>query len=90
MRYGDRYRSVRFYVADPAETTRCSSTTYSAIFSTTTTSSMSPTLPSKSWDSAEIQVAGFHPQYQLADTDPDDIKNQSLPYPTLHAARGKC
>lgn len=37
----------------------------------------------------EIQVASFHPQYQFADTGPDDIDNYSnrSPYPTLHLLR---
>lgn len=37
----------------------------------------------------EIQVASFHPQYQFADTRPDDIDNYSnrSPYPTLHLLR---
>lgn len=36
-----------------------------------------------------IQVASFHPQYQFADTAPDDIENHSnrSPYPTLHLLR---
>ncbi len=36
-----------------------------------------------------LQVAGFHPQYQFADTEPDDISNCSnrSPYPTLHLLR---
>jgi len=36
-----------------------------------------------------IQVASFHPQYQFADTEPDDIGNASnrSPYPTLHLLR---
>jgi len=36
-----------------------------------------------------IQVASFHPQYQFADTAPDDIGNASnrSPYPTLHLLR---
>lgn len=36
-----------------------------------------------------IQVASFHPRYQFADTDPDDIENHSnrSPYPTLHLLR---
>ena len=36
-----------------------------------------------------LQVASFHPQYQFADTDPDDIENYSnrAPYPTLHLIR---
>jgi uncharacterized protein len=37
----------------------------------------------------EIQVASFHPQYQFADTEPDDITNNTnrAPYPTLHLLR---
>jgi uncharacterized protein len=37
----------------------------------------------------EIQVASFHPQYQFAGTDPDDIENHTnrSPYPTLHLLR---
>lgn len=37
----------------------------------------------------EIQVASFHPDYQFADTAPDDIENFSnrAPYPTLHLLR---
>ncbi|MCI4568409.1 DUF1415 domain-containing protein [Lysobacter sp. CFH 32150] len=37
----------------------------------------------------EIQVASFHPQYQFAGTDPDDIENCSnrSPYPMLHLLR---
>jgi hypothetical protein len=37
----------------------------------------------------EIQVASFHPQYQFADTEPDDIENftNRSPYPTLHLLR---
>jgi uncharacterized protein len=37
----------------------------------------------------EIQVASFHPQYQFADTEPDDITNYTnrAPYPTLHLLR---
>ena len=36
-----------------------------------------------------IQVASFHPDYQFADTGPDDIENFSnrAPYPTLHLLR---
>lgn len=36
-----------------------------------------------------LQVASFHPQYQFADTEPDDITNYSnrAPYPTLHLLR---
>ncbi|MBA5605086.1 DUF1415 domain-containing protein [Duganella sp. FT3S] len=37
----------------------------------------------------ELQVASFHPQYQFADTAPDDISNYTnrAPYPTLHLLR---
>ncbi|MES2152871.1 MAG: DUF1415 domain-containing protein [Pseudomonadota bacterium] len=37
----------------------------------------------------ELQVASFHPQYQFADTDLNDISNYSnrSPYPTLHLLR---
>ena len=37
----------------------------------------------------EIQVASFHPQYQFAGTDANDISNYSnrSPYPTLHLLR---
>jgi hypothetical protein len=37
----------------------------------------------------EIQVASFHPAYQFADTDPNDIGNYTnrSPYPTLHLLR---
>ncbi|MET0351429.1 MAG: DUF1415 family protein, partial [Rhizobacter sp.] len=36
-----------------------------------------------------LQVATFHPQYQFADTDPDDPTNATnrAPYPTLHLLR---
>ncbi|MFM8610819.1 MAG: DUF1415 domain-containing protein [Burkholderiaceae bacterium] len=36
-----------------------------------------------------IQLASFHPQYQFAGTEPDDITNFSnrSPYPTLHLLR---
>jgi hypothetical protein len=36
-----------------------------------------------------LQVASFHPQYQFADTEPDDITNYTnrSPYPTLHLIR---
>ncbi|MDP1537106.1 MAG: DUF1415 domain-containing protein [Burkholderiales bacterium] len=36
-----------------------------------------------------LQVASFHPQYQFADTEADDITNCSnrSPYPTLHLLR---
>ncbi|HAT29882.1 MAG TPA: DUF1415 domain-containing protein [Janthinobacterium sp.] len=37
----------------------------------------------------ELQVASFHPDYQFADTAPDDIGNYTnrSPYPTLHLLR---
>ncbi len=37
----------------------------------------------------EIQVASFHPDYQFADSGPNDIENFSnrAPYPTLHLLR---
>ena len=37
----------------------------------------------------ELQVASMHPQYQFADTQPDDIENYTnrSPYPTLHLLR---
>ncbi len=37
----------------------------------------------------EIQVASFHPRYQFADTEPEDITNYTnrSPYPTLHLLR---
>jgi len=36
-----------------------------------------------------LQVASFHPQYQFADTEPDEVDNCSnrSPYPTLHLLR---
>ena len=36
-----------------------------------------------------LQVASFHPQYQFAGSDPDDIANATnrSPYPTLHLLR---
>ncbi len=36
-----------------------------------------------------IQIASFHPDYQFAETDPDDITNftNRAPYPTLHLLR---
>ena len=36
-----------------------------------------------------IQLANFHPQYQFAGTEPDDITNftNRAPYPTLHLLR---
>jgi hypothetical protein len=39
--------------------------------------------------SGTLQVASFHPAYQFADTDPDDITNATnqSPYPTLHILR---
>jgi hypothetical protein len=37
----------------------------------------------------ELQVASFHPDYQFADTDPDDVRNctNRSPFPTLHLLR---
>lgn len=37
----------------------------------------------------EIQIASFHPDYQFAETDSDDIGNETnrSPYPTLHLLR---
>jgi hypothetical protein len=37
----------------------------------------------------ELQVASFHPQFQFADTEPDEISNYTnrAPYPTLHLIR---
>jgi hypothetical protein len=37
----------------------------------------------------ELQVASFHPQFQFADTQPDEITNftNRSPYPTLHLLR---
>lgn len=37
----------------------------------------------------ELQVASFHPDYQFADTHPDDITNYTnrAPYPILHLLR---
>jgi hypothetical protein len=37
----------------------------------------------------ELQVASFHPDYQFADSHPNDIENFSnrAPYPTLHLLR---
>jgi len=37
----------------------------------------------------EIQIASFHPDYQFADTEPDDPSNRTnrSPYPTLHLLR---
>lgn len=36
-----------------------------------------------------LQIASFHPQYQFADTRPDDLENYTnrSPYPTLHILR---
>jgi hypothetical protein len=36
-----------------------------------------------------LQVASFHPHYQFADSEPDDISNYTnrAPYPTLHLLR---
>lgn len=36
-----------------------------------------------------LQIASLHPQYQFADTEPDDITNNTnrAPYPTLHLLR---
>ena len=36
-----------------------------------------------------LQVASFHPRYQFADSDPDDVENftNRSPYPTLHLLR---
>jgi hypothetical protein len=36
-----------------------------------------------------IQIASFHPQYQFANTEPDDVTNYTnrSPYPTLHLLR---
>ncbi|MHB8915648.1 MAG: DUF1415 domain-containing protein [Thiobacillus sp.] len=36
-----------------------------------------------------IQIASFHPQFQFADTAPDDMQNftNRAPYPTLHLLR---
>jgi hypothetical protein len=36
-----------------------------------------------------VQIASFHPQYQFAGTDPQDITNftNRSPYPTLHLIR---
>jgi len=42
------------------------------------------------WDmEGEFQVASFHPDFQFADTEPDDITNftNRSPYPTLHLLR---
>lgn len=37
----------------------------------------------------ELQVASFHPDYQFADSEPDDMANHTnrSPYPTLHLLR---
>jgi hypothetical protein len=37
----------------------------------------------------ELQVASFHPQYQFAGSQPDDIENYTnrSPYPMLHLLR---
>lgn len=37
----------------------------------------------------EIQVASFHPEYQFAGTEPDDVENYTnrSPYPILHLLR---
>ena len=37
----------------------------------------------------EVQLASFHPRYQFADAEPDDITNftNRSPYPTLHLLR---
>lgn len=37
----------------------------------------------------DIQIASFHPDYQFAGTEPDDVTNYSnrAPYPTLHLLR---
>ena len=37
----------------------------------------------------EFQIASFHPDFQFADTEPDDITNftNRSPYPTLHLLR---
>jgi hypothetical protein len=39
--------------------------------------------------SGQIQIASFHPQYQFADSEPDDIENctNRSPYPMLHLLR---
>jgi hypothetical protein len=36
-----------------------------------------------------FQIASFHPDYQFADTEPDDVENftNRSPYPTLHLLR---
>jgi hypothetical protein len=37
----------------------------------------------------DIQIASFHPKFQFADTEPDDVTNRTnrSPYPTLHLLR---
>lgn len=37
----------------------------------------------------ELQIASFHPKYQFADTEPEDIENATnrAPYPILHLLR---
>jgi len=37
----------------------------------------------------DIQIASFHPRYQFAETEPDDVTNRTnrSPYPTLHLLR---
>jgi uncharacterized protein len=37
----------------------------------------------------ELQIASFHPQYQFADSEPDDIENYTnrSPFPMLHLLR---
>lgn len=37
----------------------------------------------------DIQIASFHPRFQFADTEPDDVTNRTnrSPYPTLHLLR---
>jgi hypothetical protein len=37
----------------------------------------------------DIQIASFHPLYQFAETEPDDVTNRTnrSPYPTLHLLR---
>ena len=37
----------------------------------------------------ELQIASFHPRYQFADTQPEDIENYTnrSPYPMLHLLR---
>ena len=39
--------------------------------------------------SGTLQIAGFHPRFQFADTQPEDMGNYSnrSPYPTLHLLR---